>query len=158
MATDARATVINPFGGQYPDDNTTKEVVLQADGLVAANPDDRHVLRWTNGTDLDGKRYIQIVQLSVPHTQVKIDSERSLQLNTLHVLGQYTRAQRNQILAHAKTVKFNRKSHVNNCQTWMRSLLMAMVNDGLLSAEIFDKVDADVPLKKAVPELLEDVA
>ncbi|KAI6009726.1 hypothetical protein EDC04DRAFT_2581506, partial [Pisolithus marmoratus] len=139
---------------------------LQADGLAAANPDDRHVLlHWTNGTDLDRNRYIQIVQLSGGpgnyqfHTpQVKFDSERSLQLNTLHVLGQYTRAQRNQILAHAKTVKFNKKSHVNNCQTWMRSVLMAMVNDGLLSAEIFDKVDADVPLKKAVPEVLEDVA
>lgn len=34
---------------------------------------------------------------------------------------------------------------------------MDMVNDGLLSVEIFNKVDADVPLKKVVPELPEDV-
>ncbi|KAI6148245.1 hypothetical protein EDD17DRAFT_1766775 [Pisolithus thermaeus] len=31
-----------------------------------------------------------------------------------------------------------------------------MVNGGFLPAEIFGKVDADIPLKKAVPELPED--
>ncbi|KIM59798.1 hypothetical protein SCLCIDRAFT_981548 [Scleroderma citrinum Foug A] len=28
-------------------------------------------------------------------------------------------------------IQFNKKSHVNNCQTWTRDLLGAMVNDGL---------------------------
>lgn len=40
----------------------------------------------------------------------------------------------------------------------MRGLVVVMVNGGLLPAEIFDKIDADIPLKKAVPELPEDVA
>ncbi|KAI5986695.1 hypothetical protein F5J12DRAFT_577002 [Pisolithus orientalis] len=161
MAAAARRLAINPFGNQYPDNDTTKEIVLQADGLVAENPDDRHVLlQWTNGVDLEGNSYTQIIHLTGGpgnyqfHTpQVKIDSDRSTQGNTSYVLGQYTRAQRDQIIALAKAVKFNKKSRVNNCQTWMRDLLEAMVNNGLLSSEIFKKLDAGVPLKKRVPEL-----
>ncbi|KAL4078994.1 hypothetical protein J3A83DRAFT_999959 [Scleroderma citrinum] len=163
MATVARRLAIDPYGDQYPDDSTIKEIVLQADGLVAENPNDRHVLlRWTNRTDLEGKRYTQIIHLTGGpgnyqfHTpQVKIHSDRSMHVNTVHVLGDYTRAQRDQIIALAKAVEFNKKSRVNNCQTWMRDLLEAMVNNGLLSSEIFDKLDTGVPLKKRIPELLE---
>lgn len=161
MAVTARRLAINPYGDQYPDDNTIKEIVLQADGLVAANPDDRHVLiRWTNGTDDEGNLFTQIIHLSGGpgnyhfHTpQVKIHVK---ELDTLHVLGDYTREQRNKIIILAKAIQFNKKSHVNNCQTWMRDLLAAMVNDGLLSSETFDKIDVDVPLKKRIPELPEN--
>lgn len=51
MVAAARAFVINPFGDQYPDDDSTKTVVLQAEGLTAEYPDDRHVLlHWVNAT------------------------------------------------------------------------------------------------------------
>ena len=41
----ARRRAINPWGDEYPDDDSTKEIVLQADGLEPAN---RHVLLyWT---------------------------------------------------------------------------------------------------------------
>ncbi|KAI5988391.1 hypothetical protein EDD15DRAFT_2289508 [Pisolithus albus] len=160
MVAAARAFVINPFGDQYPDDDSTKTVVLQAEGLAADYPDDRHVrLHWVNGTAEDGSHYAQVIHLTGGpgtyqfHTpQVKLQSQRSLELNTFYVLGQYTRVQRDQIVALAKAVKFNKKSRVNNCQTWMRSLLMAMVDGGLLSVDVFNKVDADVPLKKELPE------
>jgi len=163
MAAALHRLAINPYGDQYPDNNITKEIVLQADGLVADNPNDRHVLlRWTNGTDLEGKRYTQIIHLTGGpgnyqfHTpQVKIHSDRSIHVNTVHILGDYSRAQRDQIIALAMAVEFNKKSRVNNCQTWMRDLLEVMVNNGLLSSEIFAKLDADVPLKKRVLELPE---
>ncbi|KAF8221027.1 hypothetical protein L208DRAFT_1447643 [Tricholoma matsutake] len=166
MAAAARRLAINPFGDQYPDDNSTKEIMLQADGLVAANPDDRHVLlRWTNGTDEEGHRYTQIIHLSggpgnynFYTPQVKIHSEASRMANSFYVLGKYTRAQRDQITALAKAVQFNKQSRINNCQTWMRSFLEGMVNACLLSPDMFYYVDANVPLKKYIPEPEEYIA
>lgn len=161
----ARRRAINPYGDKYPDDDSTKEIVLQAEGLTAENPDDRHVcLRWTNGL-VDDLRYTQIIHLTggpgnyAFHTpQVKIHSNASLISNTYFVLGQYTQEQRRQIIALAYALQFNMGSRVNNCQTWMRLLLDAMVNAGLLSKTLFDQIDADVPLKKPVPELSESDA
>jgi hypothetical protein len=147
MAAAARRLAINPFGDQYPDDNSTKDIVLQAEGLLAANPDDRHVLlRWTNGTDSDGHLYTQIIHLSggpgnynLYTPQVKIHSEASRLTNSFYLLGKYTRAQRDQIIALAKAVQFNKQSRVNNCQTWMRGVLGSMVNARLLHQQNREK-------------------
>ncbi|KAF9234105.1 hypothetical protein BU15DRAFT_53045 [Melanogaster broomeanus] len=166
MAAAARRLAINPYGDQYPDNNSTKEVVLQADGLEAQNPDDRHVLLcWTNGSDAEGRRYIQVIHLSggpgnynFYTPQVKMDSDESWKANTCYVLGQYTRAQRDQIIALAKAVRFDKRSRINNCQTWMHDVVEAMVNADLLSTAKFDEVSAGVPLKERVPELPEDIA
>ena len=159
-AISARRLAINPYGDQYPDDDSTKEVVLEADGLVTATTGDRHVLlRWINGTDAGGRRYAQIIHLTGGpgnysfHTpQVKMHSEESRTANTCYVLGQYARAQRDQIVALAKAVRFHRKSYVNSCRTWTREVLEAMVGADLLSRDKFDEIDADVPLLKRVPE------
>ena len=156
----ARRLAINPYGNKYPDDDSTKEVELQADGLVVLNPDDRHVpLCWKNGTDAEGRIYAQIIHLSGGpgnynfHTpQVRIHSEASREVNTCYPLGQYTREQRDQILALAKGVSFDRRSRINNCQAWMRDLLEAMVGVNLLSEAKFDKFDVSVPLIKRVAE------
>ncbi|KAG7088439.1 hypothetical protein E1B28_012431 [Marasmius oreades] len=156
----ARRLAINPYGGQYPDDDSTKQVVLQADGLKAANPDDRHVLiHWTNGTDASGNRYTEVVHLTGGEgnygfytPQVKRHSDESLKLDTFYVLGHYTRAQRNQTITLAKAVQFNKTSRINNCQTWMRDLLEAMVKGGLLSEAEFNKIDSGVPLKRRILE------
>ncbi|KAI0628603.1 hypothetical protein C8Q77DRAFT_1067737 [Trametes polyzona] len=149
----------NPFGDKYPDDDSAKELSLQAAGLTAANPDDRHVLiRWTNAV-VDEQRYTQILHLtggpgnyafSTP--QVKMQSAQSLQQNEIFALGTYTRAQRDEIVALAKAVAFVKTSTVNNCQTWMRDLLAAMVQHGLLKQEQFEQYDKAVPLKARVPE------
>jgi len=156
---EARRRALNPFGDKYPDDDSIKEVVLEADGLVVVNPDDRHVLlRWTNGVE-DENHYTQIIHLTggpgnygfyIP--QVKVHSEQSLQANTTYELGRYTRAQRDQTIALAKAVHFSKGSRVNSCRTWMRDLLEAMVGANLLSKAEFDKIDTDVPLKKRVAE------
>ena len=159
-AIPTRRLAINPYGDRYPDDNSTKKVELQADGLVTAHTGDRHVLlRWTNGTDTEGRVYAQIIHLSGGpgnynfHTpQVKMHSEALMGADTYYLLGQYTRVQRDQILALAKAVDFDRRSRVNNCRTWMRDLLEAMVGAGLLPKAEFDKIDVDVPLIKRVAE------
>ena len=158
-ATHARRLALNPYGDQYPDDDSMKEVVLEADGLVALNPDDRHVLlRWTNAI-ADGNRYTQIIHLTggpgnynFYTPQVKIHSKQSLQANAIYELGEYTCPQRDQIIALARAVSFSRWSRVNSCRTWMRDLLEAMVGANLLSKTEFDKIDVDIPLKKRVAE------
>ena len=155
----ARRLAINPYGDKYPDDDSTKEVDLQADGLVV-NPVDRHVLlRWINGTDEEGRVYAQITHLTGGpgnysfHTpQVKLHSQASRAANTHYPLGQYTRAQRDQIIAIAKAINFDRRSRVNNCRTWMRDLLETMVGADLLSRAEFDKIDVSVPLVQRVAE------
>ncbi|KAI0079415.1 hypothetical protein K474DRAFT_1673436 [Panus rudis PR-1116 ss-1] len=130
------------FADQYPDDNSSKEVFLQAAGLEHAGDGDRHVLlRWINAVDIVKKQSIQ-----------------SRQSNTFYSLGTFTRAQRDQIIALAKAVKYDKKSRVNSCRTWTRDLLEAMVNAGLISQAKFDEIDQGVPLKKRVPELPEDTA
>ena len=158
--SEARRRAFNPFGDRYPDNDETKEVFLEADGLGISESDDRHVLlHWRNGNDERGTRYVQIIHLTggpgnyqfLPE-QVKAQSHASLERNTLYNLGSYSRAQRDQIAALAKAVEFSRKSRVNSCRTWMRDLLLEMVNNNLLALEKFDQVDKEVPLKKRVPE------
>ncbi|KAI0079412.1 hypothetical protein K474DRAFT_1617748 [Panus rudis PR-1116 ss-1] len=153
------------IANQYPDDDSTKEVLLQADGLEFAGIGDRHVLIcWANGEDSDnGTRISQIVQLSggpgnynfyTPSVQKQ--SLQSLKHHTFYSLGHYTRDQRDQIIALAKAIKYDKKSRVNSCRTWTRDLLEAMVNAGMLSQTIFDEIDASVPLKRRVPEITDD--
>ncbi|KAH9986386.1 hypothetical protein BJV77DRAFT_951119 [Russula vinacea] len=158
---DARRRALNPFGNKYPDDDKTKEIFLQADGMEIFDPDDRHVLlHWLNGNDdTAGTHYIQIIHLTggpgnyqFHREQVKAESQASLERNASYNLGSYSRAQRDQIMALAKAVEFYPRSRVNNCQTWMRDLLRAMVGDNLLPSEKFDQVDKEVPLKRRVPE------
>ena len=159
--TDTRRRALNPFGTKYPDDDKTKEIFLQADGLDTFDPDDRHVLlHWLNGNDdTTETQYIQIIHLTggpgnyqFHREQVKAESQASLERNASYNLGIYNRSQRDQIMALAKGVEFYPRSRVNNCQTWMRDLLQAMVDDNLLPLERFDQVDKEVPLKRRVPE------
>lgn len=158
--SEARRRAFNPFGDKYPDNDEIKEIFLEADGLEMSDPDDRHVLLyWKNGNDETGNRYARIIHLTggpgnyqFISEQVKAESQASLERNTAYSFGSYSRAQREQIVALAKAVEFDRKSRVNNCQTWMHDLLLAMVSDNLLPLEKFNKVDKEVPLKKRVPE------
>ncbi|PIL34487.1 hypothetical protein GSI_03264 [Ganoderma sinense ZZ0214-1] len=141
----------------YPDDNSTKLIELQAAGRCPGG--ERHVLlRWTNGENGETK-YTQLIHLTggrgnyAFHTpQVKPHSEASRRYNTFYPLGYYTRAQRDQVIALAQSIKFNRHSDVNDCCVWMRDLLGAMVAYGPLRKDIFDRVVAEVPLRSRVPE------
>ncbi|KIJ22696.1 hypothetical protein M422DRAFT_276843, partial [Sphaerobolus stellatus SS14] len=107
-----------------------------------------------------GNGYTQILQLTggpgnyaFYHPSVNAQSAISLAANTFYNLGTFTRAQRDQIIALALAVKFEKTSHVNSCRTWTRDLLEAMVNVNLISQDKFGEIDQGVPLKKRVPEL-----
>jgi hypothetical protein len=67
-------------------------------------------------------------------------------VNETWLLGEYTRAQRDEILRLAKETKFVKTSIVNGCRVWTRDLLQEMAKANLLSQETFDKIDKEVPL------------
>ena len=155
----------------YPDDEETKDVYLQAHGL-AEYPGfgDRHVLiHWRNrragsaaDTDHDdnGVVLLQVIQLtgqagnySYYAPVVLAFSQSEVTSHTQYHLGQYTRAQRDEILKIAETIKYERRSVVNGCRVWTRDLLMEMVARGLLREDKFEEVDTGVPLVKRRNEL-----
>jgi hypothetical protein len=148
---------MNSVYDKYPDDDNTKEIYLQAARLTYAGVGDRHVLLWwLNGVDV-----IQIIQLTgqpgnygyyAPVAQ-QYSVESAVAANLQIFLGEFTRAQREQIMELARKVKFERKSVVNSCRTWTRDLLEAMVEEGLISQAMFEDVDEKVPLLHRKPEV-----
>jgi hypothetical protein len=145
---------------EYPDDNSTKEVYLQAEGLTYSGVGDRHVLLcWLNGVTKDGSNVTQIVQLtgqagnySYFAPVAKIRSAESSKRNLFISLGKYTRAQRDQVLELAKNVKFEKKSTTNGCRVWTRDLLEAMAVAGLISQAYFADIDTKIPLVRRQSE------
>ncbi|PIL34491.1 hypothetical protein GSI_03268 [Ganoderma sinense ZZ0214-1] len=146
-------------GRRFPDDESVKLIELQAAGLYPPVAGDRHVLlRWFNGME-GSHTYTQVIHLTggpgnyaFLTPSIKRHSEESRRLNTFYPLGLYTRAQRDQIISLASSIRFNRRSTVNDCLVWMRDLLEAMVAVGLLHKATFDVLDAQIPLKKRVRE------
>ncbi|VDB82675.1 unnamed protein product [Peniophora sp. CBMAI 1063] len=147
---------------QHPDDDSVKNVFLQADGkTTAAEGEDRHVLiYWENGTGTHASnKHIQILQLSggpgnyafYPDMLIS-QSEAERARNTYYELGQYTRAQRDKIKRLAGDVVYLKSSRINSCRTWTRDLFELMVAANLITQEQFDLMDADVPLRKRLPE------
>lgn len=132
---------MNDVYSDFPDDDdTTKTVLLQAARLSYPGYGDRHVLlQWWNGEHADGSIVTQIIQLSgMPGNYAyysplaeKKSVESSLE-NTFFSLGEFTRVQRDRILALANAVRFEKTSTINSCRTWTSDLLEAMVNEGLL--------------------------
>lgn len=150
----------NDIYSDYPDDNSTKTVELQAAELSYPGYGDRHVLlQWSNGTHTDGSDVVQVIQLSgmagnyayySPHAN-KVIAESRLK-NAIFSLGTFTRTERDRILALAADVSFKKTSTLNSCRTWTRDLLMSMVNENLLSMTTFNLIDEAVPLLKRLPE------
>ncbi len=153
-------TFINPFGDEFPDDTNTKLIEFEAMGKYPSVSGDRHVLlRWTNGEKgLDGT-YTQVIHLTggpgnyaFYTPSVKLHSPTSRMHNAFYPLGYFTRAQRDQIIQLASSIKFDKNSPVNGCRVWMRDLLEAMVNNQLLPKATLDMLVTEIPLKPRVPE------
>jgi hypothetical protein len=110
---------------------------------------DRHVLlQWNNATTEMGL-VTQIVQLTgqsgnysyyVPVAQ--LCSTQSMLNNQLFSLGEFSRAQRDEILDLARQVVYSKTSTTNGCRVWTRDLLVAMVQASLISQAKFDEIDA----------------
>ena len=161
---DLRRRILNPYGDKFPDDGTEKEIKLEALGKKRAGPnDDRHVcLYWTNGVVGEGDEEAQCAQVlhltggpgayAFYTPQTRLQDPTTHAQDTSYVLGRYTRAQREQILELASRVSYDRQSWVNGCRVWMRDLLEAMVDAGLLQKSIFKYLDSEIPLKKRITE------
>ena len=145
----------------HPYDDRVKTVTLQAAGITYTGIGDRHVLiHWANSADGADPTVMQILQLSGGvgsyrffHPYAEVQSPKARETNTSYVLGDYTRAQRDRIIALATAVKYDKRSRVNSCRTWTRDLLEAMVGEGLLSQERFEEMDEGVPLRRRVAEV-----
>ncbi|KAL5483334.1 hypothetical protein ACEPAI_8565 [Sanghuangporus weigelae] len=151
---------------EFPDDNSSKNVYVQAEGRTYSGLGDRHVLLWwANGTYEQGQwknlPTTQILQLTGQsgyynyyHPVVKKRRIASMEMNQQFLLGTFTRAQRDKIIELVNSVKFSKTSTVNGCRVWMRDLLDAMVTAGLITASTFNTVVVGVPLPQRVAEAL----
>jgi hypothetical protein len=147
----------------YPDDQSTKEAFIQAANLSFNGFGDRHVLVWwSNGVDKTSdtpKPVRQIIQLTGQagnytyfYPVANSHPPALIQNNFQASLGEFTRDQRDQIIALAKGIAFEKTSVVNECRVWTRDLLNAMVNAKLLSQERFHEIDRTIPLLQRRPE------
>lgn len=145
----------------HPDDDRVKMVALRAAGTAYTGIGDRHVLiHWVNSADDANTAVVQILQLSGGvgsyrffHPYAEVQSTKAKEGNTFYVLGEYTRAQRDRIIALATAVKYDKRSRVNSCRTWTRDLLEEMVKEDLLSQERFEEIDEGVPLRRRAAEV-----
>ncbi|KAG5636464.1 hypothetical protein H0H81_007944 [Sphagnurus paluster] len=151
---------MNSVYADFPDDDSTKTVYLQAPGLTYSGIGDRHVIVWwSNGCTAEA-RVTQVVQLTgqsgnysyytpVAHAQSSSSSEeQSEETNTQISLGRFKRAQRDRLLEVAQAVVYRKDSVVNGCSVWTRDLLQAAVGAGLLAQAKFDEADTQVPLEE----------
>ncbi|KAJ3843547.1 hypothetical protein F5878DRAFT_262395 [Lentinula raphanica] len=123
-----------------PDDDTEKDVYLQAHGHNFDGRERHVVIHWVNGTLADNP-VTQIVQLSGIRGRFVFDS--------------FTRGERQLLLRLADEIEFDKTSVVNGCRVWMRELLLALVREGLISEETFEVIEEEVPLPKRMPEMEE---
>lgn len=159
----AAANIPKFLGSVYPtvpDNDEPKEVYVEAVGLDKSLGTERHVtLSWTNSAPEASVLVTQVVHLTgnpgnynFYHPVAKPRRLESVVNNKRYILGKMSRAQRDAIGEHAKAIPFSKKSIVNNCQVWMRKLLVGMLEDGLITKETFAEIDADVPLQKPKEE------
>ncbi|KAF8189411.1 hypothetical protein BJ912DRAFT_903566 [Pholiota molesta] len=147
----------------YPDDQSTKQVFIQAANLSYSGLGDRHVLVWwSNGVDATSDTLMlvrQVIQLtgqpgnySYFYPVAISHSPEVINENLQASLGEFTRDQRDQIIILSKAIAFEKKSIANTCRVWTRDLLAAMVTAGLLSQERFHEIDTAIPLVRRRPE------
>ena len=148
----------------FSDDQSNKQVSLQAAGLKYEGGGRHVLLTWGNGTDVNSagaKRYArQIIQITQDAQGYHYDDEpvakfqsiASQNNNEFFELGDFTRAKRDRVLAIAKGTKFRQDSKVNGCRVWMLDVLQVMLNESLITQEDFNKVFVGVPLVKRKAE------
>ncbi|KAF9070822.1 hypothetical protein BDP27DRAFT_1323058 [Rhodocollybia butyracea] len=141
-----------------PDDDSEKEVYLQAHGHNFDGRERHVVIHWFNGKLADSP-VTQIIQLSgIPGKFVyeslvaKLRNPATMDSHKQYFLGSFTRAERQLLLQLADNVEYDKRSVVNGCRAWMRNLLLAMVKENLISEETFETIEEEVPLPKRLPE------
>ncbi|CAL1711841.1 unnamed protein product [Somion occarium] len=145
------------FSSAYPDNNSTKELFLQAGGRKASDVPRHVLLFWWNNQSSNMREIVQLKGISGRYTydhRVQMSSPTSEMNNERWSLGMATRAARNRIIEIAAAVPFNPRSTVNDCRVWMRLLLEAMVQEHIITQEKFDEIDrVQIPLPRPAPEV-----
>jgi len=142
-----------------PDDDSEKDVYLQAHGHNFDGRERHVVIHWLNGTLADNP-VSQVVQLTGIRGKFLFENEPVARLrnpvtmdnHTQYYLGSFTREERQLVLRLAQEVKFDGRSVVNGCRVWMRDLLQAMVKENLISEETFEVIEKQVPLPNRLHE------
>ena len=142
---------------EYPDDDSIKEVTLHAVGFEISS--ERHVLlQWLNGTKED-VLITQVVQLTGQpgsynyYTPVVIPCGADHNTrNQVIPVGKFAREERDKILRLANQIQFQRTSITNNCRVWLRELLVAMVDEKLITEAKFGEIIEIDPLQIRQPE------
>ncbi|PBK85416.1 hypothetical protein ARMGADRAFT_1129555 [Armillaria gallica] len=140
------------------DDESDKEVFIEAAGS-SYNGVERHVLMyWDNGT-LNQARVVQVVELvGIPGDYTFKSPVARLHRPMQHpdtssFLGEFSREERDIIIELARKVEFDERSTKNGYRVWLRELLETMVQEGFLSDETFEVIDREVPLVKRRPQV-----
>lgn len=143
----------NPLSYAYPDDESDKELFLQASATLANHL--RPVLiYWVNMVFSDGEEVWQVVRLDhrdniykyvYPDLIVVDECER--QDNVTFSLGVFSRDQREALLECADDVEYDeRPTEQGQCSRWMGQLLNLMRDGGLVERTVVDTIKATIPL------------
>jgi hypothetical protein len=152
------------WAAEHPDNDSEKDVYLEAAGRAGVLGD-RHVqIWWENGQTQTGP-VTQIVHLTggignyaFISPTIKPRNQESIKNNEVVPLGTYSRAQRNHIikLAGEVTAKITKTSRVNDCRAWMRDLLELMVTEKLIAEAKVHSLCETIPLPARVEEPQEE--
>lgn len=143
----------NPLSYAYPDDESDKELFLQASGTIASHL--RAVLLyWVNMVFSDGEQVWQVVHLDQRdsiHKYIYPDlivvDGNVREHNQTFSLGVFSRDQREAVLECADYVEYNERSGEDGqCLRWMGRLLERMTGEGLVERGVANAIRAAVPL------------
>ncbi|VDC04939.1 unnamed protein product [Peniophora sp. CBMAI 1063] len=150
---------------KFRDDVDNKIVYLQSAGLDSeyrAGKERHAFLFWdVSKPEIPGYEVSKMVHLTGSYGKwaLSIECKRRhsdyRQKNQIRALGTFSRAQRDRILTHARDVRFDKHSRVNSCRTFLRDLLVLMVEDAYLPVTQgqLDALHTAVPLLYRVAEL-----
>ncbi|KAH0831281.1 hypothetical protein J3R83DRAFT_13916 [Lanmaoa asiatica] len=143
----------NPLSYAYPDDESDKELFLQASGMIA-NHLRAVLLYWVNMVFSDGEEVWQVVRLDKRdnvHKYVYPDmivvDENEREDNETISLGVFSRDQREAVLECADDVEYDERSDdEGQCLRWMDQLLEQMIGEELVERKVVDVIRNAVPL------------
>ncbi|EIN12461.1 hypothetical protein PUNSTDRAFT_42073 [Punctularia strigosozonata HHB-11173 SS5] len=127
--------------GAMEDDSSTKTVKIATQGSQPASQEsNRHVFMfWEKGRlPHNGDLVYEILHLVGPPRGLRFEhiaksgGDDFKQRHQVAELGDFTRAQRDQIRTLAAKLPFNPVSAVNDCRAWLHDLINAMVEDSVV--------------------------
>lgn len=147
----------NPLSYAYPDDESDKELFLQASRPGPFASHRRAVLLyWVNTVFSDGEEVWQVVRLDRPEENdvhryvypdmIVVDGCEREHHDTFS-LGVFSRDQREEVLECADDVGYEERSGEDEgqCLRWMSELLERMVEGGLVGRAVVDAIRDAVP-------------